>query len=63
MSDQPSALLQTIALAEELWDPTGVALWLLSRSQMLEEERPIDLIQRGDGEKVVRALEGLVSEA
>lgn len=56
--DEPSHLLQTVALLEEVFDPVGCVIWLRTEHRTLGS-RPIDLIQRGYGERVVAELQRL----
>jgi len=41
--------------------PEGVEIWLHGRNRGLDGERPIDLLRRGDFERVIREVESLNS--
>ena len=40
----------------ELYDPADAHLWLFSPHKLLNGERPVDLIQRGQGERVLKII-------
>jgi len=40
----------------ELYDPSDAHLWLFSPHKLLNGERPVDLIQRGEGDRVLKII-------
>lgn len=50
-------------LLSEVYEPEGVDIWLSSPHQWLDGERGNDLINRGEGERVLAAAERLVGGA
>lgn len=40
----------------ELYEPKEAHLWLFSPHKLLNGERPVDLIQRGDSERVLQII-------
>lgn len=47
-----SIFSEIVAILTDTYDPAGVMIWLNSRNQLLDAERPIDLINRGEGLRV-----------
>jgi hypothetical protein len=43
----------------ELYAPDEIRLWLYSKHRLLNGERAVDLINRGNSEKVLTAVEGI----
>lgn len=54
---------QVRALLSEVYEPEGVDIWLSSPHQWLGGERANDLIDRGEGERVLAAASRLVDGA
>jgi len=40
-------------LLADVYKPEGIEIWLNGRNRKLNAERPIDLINRGEGERVL----------
>ena len=60
------AELEEFRIAERLRDiytPEGVVVWLNGRHKLLDNERPVDLIRRGEGDRVRTVLAQLVETA
>ena len=43
-------------IASEVYDDEGVELFMNARNRVLDGERPIDLIDRGEGQGVINYL-------
>lgn len=43
----------------DTYKPEGVGIWLNSRNRNLGNERPIDLMRRGEGERVLAEADHL----
>jgi hypothetical protein len=43
---------EIVNVLSDTYDEDGVVIWLNSRNQLLSGERPIDLINRGEGLRV-----------
>ena len=43
----------------DFYDPLEARVWLFSRQRLLEGESPVDLIQRGDTNAIIRILDQL----
>lgn len=47
---------QARAIAAEVYDGEGVKIFMTARNRLLDGERPIDLIARGEGQRVIDYL-------
>jgi hypothetical protein len=47
----------------EVYTPEGVEVWLAGHNRSLGGERAIDLIERGEGERVLAVIERLLDGA
>lgn len=47
----------------EVYTPEGVQIWLTSKHKLLGDERPWDLLERGEGERVLAVVRQLVEGA
>ena len=56
-------LLATIERASGVMDPKYVPIWLIRPVKSLDDERPIDLIARGETRSVLRVLMRLENDA
>lgn len=45
--------------AGEVYKPEGVAIWMAARNKLLEGERPVDLIARGECSRVLGLIDAL----
>ncbi len=59
----PSAETHARAMLAEAYEPTGVEIWLTSHIRSLGGEVPLELIRRGDGERVLAAIAVLLDGA
>lgn len=55
MSDERAAR----RIASEIWEDEGVDMWMNGRNRMFDGERPVDLIARGEGQRVIDYLNQL----
>lgn len=53
-------LAQARQVLAEIYTPDGIEVWLHGRKRSLNSERPLDLIARGDGERVLARIRQLL---
>ena len=56
MTTESPTAAELFALAAGVYTPEGVHIWMNSRNQLLDGERPFDLIERGDRARVAEVL-------
>lgn len=52
-----------VDLLAEFYDPEETRLWLYSKHRLLDGERPIDLIHKGEADRVLTIIESLAEGA
>jgi hypothetical protein len=61
--DRLSDLRTIVVLLSDSLSPRGVGQWLHARNRLLNGERPIDLLGRGESKRVEQAAQGFVEGA
>jgi hypothetical protein len=54
-----SDLRYVVDRLSEFYTPDEIRLWLYSKHRLLNDERAVDLINRGDAEKILAVIESL----
>ena len=63
MPDQPAEIAYIRERLSDLYTRYGVEFWLHSPNRLLDGEMPINLVNRGEGERVLAVIERLESGA
>lgn len=63
MSSDQSMEAQARELLREVYLPEGVDRWLTNPNRNFGGERAVDLIERGEGERVIGAIHALLDGA
>lgn len=58
-SDTEAAMRAAREIAAEIYEDEGVDMWMNARIRQLDGERPVDLIARGEGQRVIELLNQL----
>ena len=53
---EPDRLLDVLL---SVYKPEGAGAWLIGRNQLLDDERPVDLLERGEVDRVRAAIEAM----
>lgn len=57
--ERPVTLDDVRRAAADVFTPEGVEIWVDARNRLLEGLSPRQLVEQGQGDEVLRALEGL----
>lgn len=59
----PDMRQQVLDACAEVYDAEGVAIWMQARNRTLDDESPDQLIERGEGDRVLKVLHQLIEGA
>lgn len=58
--DRVRTLREVVLALDDSLSPAGIRQWLYAKNRHLKGARPIDLLQRGEGDRVLRAAQSFI---